>query len=175
MRLCDSQYFLFPLVLGRRTRGVQTEPLYTLSQLFIEICRPEISRRTVHLQVYTYSDLIGQAVRKTFGPLARPLEILARQLEERMVIIQGYLHSDESQTISMTLKRGGADGPDCLQVAAQPNPGDTPHGQTGAGRNAAKLAAARRNGSAADAANGRAGPRVPQRRLVSHARKTGRV
>src|SRR5208282_1052373 len=121
LRLCDSQYFLFPLVMARRTRGVQTEPLCTLSQLFIEICRQEIRRRTVHLQVYTYSDLIGQAVRKTFGPLARPLEILARQLEERMVIVQGYLHSDESQTISLTLKRGGAGGPDCLQVAAQPN------------------------------------------------------
>jgi ferredoxin len=120
--LRDSQYFLFPLVLARRTRGVQTESLYTLSQLFIEICRPEISRRTVHLQVYTYSDLIGQAVRKTFGPLAGPLEILARQLEERMVIVQGYLHSDESQTISLILKRGGANGSDCLQVAAQPNP-----------------------------------------------------
>jgi choline dehydrogenase-like flavoprotein len=120
--LRDSQYFLFPLVLARRTRAVQTESLYTLSQMFIEICRPEISRRTVHLQVYTYSDLVGQAVRKTFGPLARPLELLARQLEERMVIIQGYLHSDESQTISLTLKRGVAGGPDSLQVAAQPNP-----------------------------------------------------
>jgi ferredoxin len=122
LRLCDSQYFLFPLVLARRTRGVQTESLYTLSQLFIELCHPQISRRTVHLQVYTYSDLIGQAVRKTFGPLARPLEVLARQLEERLVIVQGYLHSDESQTISMTLKRNGANGQDCLQVMAQPNP-----------------------------------------------------
>ena len=89
LRLRDSQYFLFPLVLARRTRGVQTEPLYTLSQLFIELCNPQISRHTVHLQLYTYSDMVGQAVRKTFGPLGRPLEILARQLEERMVIMQG--------------------------------------------------------------------------------------
>jgi hypothetical protein len=94
--------------------------------LFIEICRPEISRRTVHLQVYTYSDLVGQAVRKTFGPLARPLELLARQLEERMVIIQGYLHSDESQSILLTLKRDGANGADRLHVAAQPNPATRP-------------------------------------------------
>jgi len=39
-----------------------------------------------------------------------------------MVIIQGYLHSDESQTIALTLKRGAAGDADCLQVAAQPNP-----------------------------------------------------
>ena len=107
-------------MLARRTRDVQTESLYTLSQLFIELCHPQISRHTVHLQIYTYSDLIGQAVRKTFGPLARPLETLARQLEGRMVIVQGYLHSDESRTIEMTLKRDGAR--DCLHLNALPNP-----------------------------------------------------
>ena len=120
LHLRDSQYFLFPLVLARRTRDVQTASLHTLSQVFIELCRPQISRHTVHLQVYTYSDLIGEAVRKTFGPLARPLERLARQLEERMVIVQGYLHSDESRTMAMTLKRNGAK--DCLHLNALPNP-----------------------------------------------------
>jgi choline dehydrogenase-like flavoprotein len=120
LRLRDSQYFLFPLVLARRSPDVQTESLYTLSQVFIELCRPQISRHTVHLQIYTYSDLIGEAVRKTFGPLARPLEGLARRLEERMVIVQGYLHSDESRTIEMTLKRDGAG--DCLHLNALPNP-----------------------------------------------------
>ena len=86
----DSQYFLFPIALGRRTRGVQTEPLYTLSQVFIELCNPRISRHTVHLQLYTYSEMVGQAVRKSFGPLAKPLDSLARQLEERLLIVQGY-------------------------------------------------------------------------------------
>jgi len=132
LRLSDSQYFLFPLLLARRSRDVQTESLYTLSQVFIELCRPQISRHTVHLQIYTWSDLIGEAVRKTFGPLARPLEFLARQLEERLVIVQGYLHSDESRTIEMTLKRAGlrqeaasatpAGERDFLQLDAKPNP-----------------------------------------------------
>ena len=132
LRLRDSQYFLFPLVLARRTRDVQTESLYTLSQVFIELSRPQISRHTVHLQIYTYSDLIGEAVRKTFGPLARPLESLARQLEARLVIVQGYLHSDESRSIEMTLKRAGlrqeaasatqAGERDFLQLDAKPNP-----------------------------------------------------
>jgi choline dehydrogenase-like flavoprotein len=118
LRLRDSQYYLFPLLLARRAPDVQAESLYTLSQLFIELCNPEISRRTVHLQVYTYSDLIGQAVRKSLGPLA----FLGRHLVERMVVVQGYLHSDESQGIAATLKRGGADGRDWLDLVAQPNP-----------------------------------------------------
>jgi ferredoxin len=116
LKLRDSQYFLFPLVLARRTHDVQAEALYTLSQLFIELNNPQISRRTVHLQVYTYSDIIGQAVRKSLGPL----KMFARQLEERMVVVQGYLHSDESPTIAMTLKRRGEK--DFLQLDAQPNP-----------------------------------------------------
>ena len=116
LTLRDSQYFLFPLLLARRTRDVQAEALYTLSQLFIELNNPRISRRSVHLQIYTYSDIIGQAVRKSLGPL----KMFARQLEERMVIVQGFLHSDESATMAMTLKRDGEK--DFLQLDAQPNP-----------------------------------------------------
>ncbi len=114
--LRDSQYFLLPLLMARGTREVETEPLYTLSQAFLEICNPRISRRTVHLQIYTYSDLIGQAVRQSLGPL----KFLGRPLVERMLIVQGYLHSDESRTIEMTLKRDG--GKDCLHLNALPNP-----------------------------------------------------
>ncbi len=120
LRLRDSQYFLFPIVLARRTRDARAESLYTLSQVFIELFDPKISRRSVHLQIYTYSDFIAQAVRKKFGPFARPLEILARQLEDRMVVVQGFLHSDESAAIEMTLKRDGEK--DFLKLDAQPNP-----------------------------------------------------
>ena len=116
LTLRDSQYFLFPLLLARRTRDVQAEALYTLSQLFIELNNPQISRSSVHLQLYTYSDIIGQAVRESLGPL----KIFARQIEERMVIVQGFLHSDESPTIAMTLKRDGEK--DFLQLDAQSNP-----------------------------------------------------
>jgi choline dehydrogenase-like flavoprotein len=116
LTLRDSQYFLFPLLLARRTRDVQTETLYTLSQLFIELQNPKISRRSVHLQIYSYSDIIGQAVRKSLGPL----KMFARRLEERMLVVQGFLHSDESPAIKMQLKRDGEK--DFLQLDAQPNP-----------------------------------------------------
>jgi choline dehydrogenase-like flavoprotein len=115
LTLRDSQYFLFPILLARRTRDVQAETLYTLSQLFIELQNPQISSRSVHLQIYTYSDVIGQAVRQSLGPL----KIFARHVEERLLIAQGYLHSDESATIEMTLKRDGEK--DFLQLDAKPN------------------------------------------------------
>ncbi|MFO1489297.1 MAG: hypothetical protein U1F65_12550 [Verrucomicrobiota bacterium] len=119
----DSQYFLFPLLLARGSGDVRQESLHTLSQLFVEILDPEVSPRSVHLQVYSYNDLVGQAVRKSFGPLAAPLELLARGLERRLLIVQGYLHSDFSSRIALTLQRGE---PDRMLLAAEPNPATRP-------------------------------------------------
>src|SRR5262249_46264382 len=65
LTLRDSQYFLFPILLARRTRDVRSETLHTLSQIFLELNNPQISSRGVHLQIYTYSDIIGQAVCKS--------------------------------------------------------------------------------------------------------------
>jgi choline dehydrogenase-like flavoprotein len=117
--LKDSQYYLFPLLLTRSAGDVRKESLHTLSQLFIEIFDDRITPRSVHLQVYSYNDLVGQAVRQSFGPLARVLEPLARALENRMLIVQGYLHSDHSSQIAVTLKKGA---PDRLHLQARLNP-----------------------------------------------------
>ena len=103
LMLRDSQYFLFPILLARRVRDVETEALQTLSQVFIELNNPQISRRPVHLQIYTYSDMIGGAVRRSLGPL----KLFARHVQERLLVVQGYLHSDESSSIEMKLKRDG--------------------------------------------------------------------
>jgi len=115
LRARDSQYFIFPLLAARRARDVRDEAAYTLSQLFIELNHPRISRRAVHLQIYTYNDIIAQTVRKSLGPL----KIFSRPIEERILIAQGYLHSDESPEIEMTLKRDGEK--DFLQLNAKQN------------------------------------------------------
>jgi choline dehydrogenase-like flavoprotein len=103
LTLRDSQYFLFPIVRARRVPDVDTEALFTLSQVFVELLHPRISRRSVHLQMYTYSDTIAAAVRRSMGPL----KAFARPIVERLLIAQGYLHSDASASIRMTLRRDG--------------------------------------------------------------------
>ena len=100
----DSQYFLLPAMLTKRVAGVRTEPLYALSQIFVELLDAQISPHTVHLQLYTYNDLIGRAVRNAFGPLKGPLDFLARELEGRLVLFQGFIHSDQSSLIRTTLR-----------------------------------------------------------------------
>jgi ferredoxin len=123
VHLKDSQYYLFPLLLARSGGDVEHEALQTLSQLFIEIFDERVTKRSVHLQVYSYSDLIGSAVRQSFGPAAGALELLARGLERRLLVVQGYLHSDHSSQIAVTLKKGD---PDRLQVEAELNPQTRP-------------------------------------------------
>jgi len=117
--LKDSQYYLFPLLLARRSGDVRSEAMHTLSQMFVEVFDDSITPRSVHLQVYSYNDLVGQAVRGAFGPLARVLEWLARALEDRMLIVQGYLHSDHSSKIGVTLTQAE---PERLRLQASLNP-----------------------------------------------------
>lgn len=120
LTLRDSQYFLFPILLAKRTHDVKSEALHTLSQIFLELNNPQISSRGVHLQIYTYSDIIAQAVRHSLGPL----KFLSQPFVERLLIVQGYLHSDESATVEMQLKHDGEK--DFLQLDAKLNPRTKP-------------------------------------------------
>jgi choline dehydrogenase-like flavoprotein len=114
----DSQYFLLPL-LTKSCSDVRSERLHTLSQLFVEMLSADVSPYTVHLQLYSYNDLIAQAVRNMLGRLAQPFEFLARQVESRLIVVQGYLHSTHSGTITVTLK---GTTPDQIQLKGVINP-----------------------------------------------------
>ena len=116
----DSQYFLLPLVLTTHVPNVQDERLHTLSQIFLEILDPKISPYSIHLQVYSFNSLISKAVRKSMGPLAGLLEFLAREIEGRLMVAQGYLHSAQSGGIGLTLR--GGPGKERLQLAPIINP-----------------------------------------------------
>lgn len=118
----DSQDLLLPVVLTRRVADVRHEALHALSQLYLEILDPKVSAYTVHLQVYTYNDLIGRTVSGTLGPVAKWLPFLARELEGRLLLIQGFIHSAQSTRIVATLRKNPADGKDTLLLQAEPNP-----------------------------------------------------
>ncbi|TAL05850.1 MAG: NAD-dependent epimerase/dehydratase family protein [Verrucomicrobia bacterium] len=118
----DSQYFLLPALLTKRISNVQTERLHALSQLFVELLDPQISPHLVHLQVYTYSDLIGRALRNSMGALAGPLELLARELDGRMILFQGYLHSAHSSRMCVQLDRNANGGRGKLEMKPLVNP-----------------------------------------------------
>jgi hypothetical protein len=105
--LRDSLYFLLPVMQFDSVRGVTDEALHTLGQVLLEIYDPGLSARTVQLQYYTYSDLFTEAIRSRLGmffPLARGL---LPALLGRLCIVMGYLHSDDSPSLSVRLLQHG--------------------------------------------------------------------
>jgi choline dehydrogenase-like flavoprotein len=123
----DNCYFLLPLVRYRGQPDAPEEPLYTLAQVFLEVVDPAVGPQTAHLQVYTYNELYGKEIRRLLGPLDRLLpSAIRRGLLGRLLLIQGYLHSDLSARIRITLRRPSGHGPATLELAGVQNPRTRP-------------------------------------------------
>src|SRR5262249_39646742 len=108
LELKVSEYFLLPLLRLHKTEGVTHERLHTLAQLFLECFDPSISEHSVHMQVYGYNDLYHKALTrmlKFLGPLQGWVQ---NELLGRLLVLQGYLHSDLSSRIELTLERGAS-------------------------------------------------------------------
>lgn len=106
----QSDHFLLPLRLPGPQGRPSRERLHTLSQLFIEILDPQVSRHGVHLQVYTYNDFYARMAADRLGPLFPLVAPLFDRLIGRASAIKGYLHSEESAGISATLRQAPGAG-----------------------------------------------------------------
>ncbi len=115
----QSDHFLLPMLLQKAPRGAAHERLHTLSQIFLEVLDPEISRRGVHLQIYTYNDLYTRMAQEKLGRLYPLVAPAVARLIDRVAVVKGYLHSAESAGIRATLE-SGSDAR--LRLSAVPNP-----------------------------------------------------
>ena len=123
----DNCYFLLPLLRYRSQADAPEEPLYTLAQAFIEVLDPAVGPQTAHLQLYTYNELFSKEIQRLLGPLDRMLpSAIRRSLLGRLLLIQGYLHSDLSAQIRITLRRESKDHPATLELAVVENPRTQP-------------------------------------------------
>ena len=118
VQLRDCQYFLLPLLRLRGTADVVREPLHTLAQLFVEVFDNSISPYAIHLQTYTYNELFRAALLASLGPLKRAFPI--EPFLGRLLLIQGYLHSSNSASITATLVR--SQNGDTLRLQTAPDP-----------------------------------------------------
>lgn len=117
----DSQYFLLPLLSYAGTPGVVDEQLHTLSHAFVEVFDPHLSANSVHLQIYTYNELYRQAIRATPRAAYPAFRPISSAFLQRMLLIQGYLHSDLSGEIGLTLRSDGV-----LDLQGRRNPQTRP-------------------------------------------------
>jgi choline dehydrogenase-like flavoprotein len=120
--LKDSQYFIVPLLLFRKVKGAAQESSQALSQIFLELLERDGSGVRAHVQLYSNSDFVSEAIASAFGPLRRPLGFLVRNLQERILVAQGFCHSRLSSRIAVCLKRDGTRGDDRLELRAEINP-----------------------------------------------------
>ena len=120
VEMLDSQYFIYPFFRVRRTPEVEKEELHSLAQAFVEIDDPAISRHLVHLEIFSYSDFLQRALMAT--PLRYFLQFpwMAEQMFGRLLVVQGFLHSDDSGRLQVTLRRN-AEGQPRLHVEPQPS------------------------------------------------------
>lgn len=116
--LLDSQYFIYPMLRFGMTDDVESEKMHTSSQVFLEIDDTAVSEHLVHLQIYGYSSFLHHELNQTF--LGWPLRFpsFRRQFLGRLLIAQGFIHSKESGSVELTLKKA-ADGKTFLDARIQ--------------------------------------------------------
>jgi choline dehydrogenase-like flavoprotein len=84
--------------------------------VFIEIEDQALGIHPVHLNLYTYNDLYEQASKHLLGKAYSFLKFPANFILERLMVIQGNLHSDISETAAVSLQA------DTLIVQRKENP-----------------------------------------------------
>src|SRR5260370_25363761 len=99
------------------TQCAACDALHTMALVFVEVDDPDVCQDTATLEIYTYNELFRTQVRNLLGPVDRVLGFAVdRTVLTRMLLIQGYLHSDLSPGITFTLHQDGR-----LALAAEPN------------------------------------------------------
>ena len=127
VRAVDNCYFLLPLLRYSGVRNVAKEPLQTLAQAFVEIVDKSITTETIHLQIYSYNDLYPRQIRNMLGPVGHVAGPIAdRTILSRLLLVQGYLHSDHSPGIEIQLHHGEGAAPDTLSMSIVPNQATRP-------------------------------------------------
>lgn len=112
--LRDSQKFFTPFRLGSRIRGALGDPRNSLANAFIEL-RDRQTDHWVHFQLSPHNALVDLALGLGRGGLRRAL---LAPVVERLMYLWGSLHSDQSGTLTATLRHTGL-----LDVETTPNEG----------------------------------------------------
>lgn len=103
-----SDRFVVPLIRLQKSKGISRAELHTMAQVFLEIEDSALCGEMVHVQLYGYNELFGQAIDDKLGVLKGVLGPLARAvLLERLMVGFGYLHSARSAKLEYRLERNG--------------------------------------------------------------------
>jgi choline dehydrogenase-like flavoprotein len=105
LTISDAQYYVFPILQAKAVSGIVRRPLNTLAQAFLEILDDDVSPYAVQIQIYGYNDLLREILKRKLGALYSffPENLLLG----RFLLAQGYLHSNHSGHIELSLAKEG--------------------------------------------------------------------
>lgn len=108
VELKTSQHFLIPIIRRHSISEIKKQEAHTLAQLFLELEDKTVSPHTVHMQLYSYMDFFEETMRERLRGLYPFFKgVLDRYFYGRFLLLQGYLHSEESCSIRLQLNENG--------------------------------------------------------------------
>ena len=126
LQLLDSQMFLAPMFFLTASSRAVDEPVVTLTQLFVELIDREERERTVHFQLYAFSDVVKRAFEKLIPRAMLDSPSFQQQFFGRLMIAQGFLDSSLSGRVELELCRDG-NGGSILRATGRPNSASRTH------------------------------------------------
>lgn len=119
VKIKESQRFYFPaFFLGKSDNNLK-ELKNTLPELFFEIYNKKISSKSIHLQFYTFNDLMLKPFEKYFGKFTKYLTKIFPFIFNRLTVIVGYIHSDYSS--DLIIKQVGDEKNDKFEIISNHN------------------------------------------------------
>lgn len=104
----DSQYFIFPM-LGMGSKNILKEDVFALSEAFCEIKNKTISPHRIHLSLYGFSPFLKDYIYSFFGRFSSIFKPVINFFLKRLYIAQGFIHSDNSNQISLMMVKNETD------------------------------------------------------------------
>ena len=101
--LKDSQKYLFPFIISKSlTKKPRNDSTNTLAQLVLHIENLKSTSKLIHIQLYSFNDLMAKPVRKFLGKrITNFFLFVFSPLLDKVMIGMMYLHSDTSGYISL--------------------------------------------------------------------------
>jgi choline dehydrogenase-like flavoprotein len=118
--LKDTQQVSVPVFLTQPCVAGRIPKAFALSQVFLEVGRPEICDENIHLQVYGFNPFMVDILRARWGYIVNPR--ILQPLFDRMMIVMGYLPAQLSGSIQIFVHPSKSDGLPIASCAGLSNP-----------------------------------------------------
>jgi len=105
-KMLHSDHLLIPMLHLSASGKFDSEPRHSLAQIFMEINAPELDSHLIHCQLYGYNDMYTKTIKEILGKTYAVARPFIRPLEGRLMLIQGYLHSQSSAHMKIKLAQG---------------------------------------------------------------------